>query len=134
MSAAIAGDRAEAVAFYREQLGREVAIADDEELLLEHDDDAVIAAVRLAPGSGTLELRTMVVDGRRRRTGVGSRLLARASRAIGGRECYCLCWSYLEAFYGRAGFERIAPTALPAALRDRFGDGKDQIAMRRAPR
>ena len=134
MSAAIHGDRAEAVAFYREQLGRVVDIADDEELLLEHDDGAVIASVRLAPGHGTLEPRTMVVDGRRQRTGIGSRLLARAARAIGDRECYCLCWSYLEGFYGQVGFVRVDETTLPEFLRERFASSKDQIAMRRAPR
>ena len=134
MTAAIDGDRARAVEFYREQLGRDVLIADDEELLLERDDGAVIAAVRLAPGHETLELRTMVVHRERRQSGVGTRLLARASSAIGDRECYCLCWSYLEEFYGREGFVRIAPVELPRFLRERFGDGKDQIAMRRAPR
>jgi N-acetylglutamate synthase-like GNAT family acetyltransferase len=134
MSGAMVGDRTEAVAFYREQLGREVAIADDEELLLERDDGAVIAAVRLTPGHGTLELRTMVVDRQRQRTGVGSRLLARASRAIGDRECYCLCWSYLEGFYGQVGFVRVDPATLPEFLRERFASSKDQIAMHRAPR
>ncbi len=134
MSAAVAGDRADAVAFYRAQLGRDVDIADDEELLLEREGGTVIASVRLAPGHGTLELRTMVVDARRQRTGVGTRLLARAGRAIGERECYCICWSYLETFYGTADFVRIAPTALPEFLRKRFAAAKDQIAMRRAPR
>ena len=134
MSAAIAGDREAAVAFYRAQLRREVVIADDEELLLERDGGAVIAAVRLAPGHGTLELRTMVVDTRRQRTGVGSRLLGRAARAIGDRECYCLCWSYLESFYGQVGFVRVDEATLPEFLRERFASSQDQIAMRRAPR
>ena len=133
MSAAIVGERNAAVAFYREQLGRRVDIAHDETLLLERDG-AVIAAVRLAPGHGTLELRTMVVDTRRQRTGVGSRLLGRAARAIGDRECYCLCWSYLEGFYGQVGFVRVDETTLPEFLRERFASSKDQIAMRRAPR
>jgi N-acetylglutamate synthase-like GNAT family acetyltransferase len=134
MRAEIAGDRAEALTFYREQLARRVDIADDETLLLERDGGAVIAAVRLAPGHGTLELRTMVVDRRRQRTGVGSRLLARAARAIGDRECYCICWSYLEGFYGQVGFVRVDASTLPEFLRERFASSKDQIAMRRAPR
>jgi len=134
VSAAIAGDRSAALAFYREQLRRDVDLADDEELLLERDGGAVIAAVRLAPGHGTLELRTMVVDRRRQRAGVGSRLLARAGRAIGDRECYCLCWSYLESFYGQVGFVRVNEATLPEFLRERFASSQDQIAMRRAPR
>ena len=133
MSAAIVGERNAAVAFYREQLGRRVDIAHDETLLLERDG-AVIAAVRLAPGHGTLELRTMVVDRRRQRAGIGSRLFARAGRAIGDRECYCLCWSYLEGFYGQVGFVRVDETTLPEFLRARFASSQDQIAMRRAPR
>ena len=134
MSAATLDDRAEAVRFYQQQLGRRVEIADDETLLLERDAGAVIAAVRLAPGHGTLELRTMVVDRTRQRTGVGSRLLARAGREIGTRECYCICWSYLEDFYGQVGFARIDAKALPEFLHERFAASKDQIAMRRAPR
>ena len=133
MSAAIVGERNAAVAFYREQLGRRVDIAHDETLLLERDG-AVLAAVRLAPGHGTLELRTMVVDRRHQRAGIGSRLLARAGRAIGDRECYCLCWSYLEGFYGQVGFVRVDETTLPEFLRARFASSQDQIAMRRAPR
>jgi len=133
VSAAIVGERNAAVAFYREQLGRRVDIAHDETLLLERDG-AVLAAVRLAPGHGTLELRTMVVDRRHQRAGIGSRLLARAGRAIGDRECYCLCWSYLEGFYGQVGFVRVDETTLPEFLRARFASSQDQIAMRRAPR
>ncbi len=89
----------------------------------------VIAAVRLASERGALVLRTMVVTEGSQGRGTGARLLQRASRAIGDRECYCVAWSYLASFYGRAGFGLITAEALPPRLRARLGEGL--IGMRR---
>lgn len=84
--------------------------------MLQRDGPNVIAAVRLASEQGALVLRTMVVAEGSQRRGTGARLLQRASRAIGDRECYCVAWSYL------AG-------ALPPHLRARLGEGL--IGLRR---
>ena len=124
-----ATERHGAALFYREQLGRDVELGPDEELLIEREGERIVAAVRLAHEVGTLVLRTMVVDGALRGRGIGTRLLQRASDAIGDRECYCIPWTHLESFYGGAGFERIAPDALPYELRARMAS--DTIAMRR---
>ncbi len=130
----VATDRNDAARFYREQLGRDVTFGPHDELVLEREGQRVIAALRLAPEGGTLVLRTMVVADDLRRGGVGTSLLERASRLIGERECFCLAWSYLESFYARAGFARVAPSALPPFLLERLGSATDMVALRRATR
>ena len=125
-------DRDDAIAFYRRELGRDVEIAATEELVLEREDSRVVAVARLATEHGVLVLRTMVVADGSRRRGIGSDLLERASNAISGRTCYCIAWSYLEDFYGRAGFRRVAADQLPPHLRERLGDRL--IGMRRDAR
>jgi len=100
--------------------------------VLQRDGANLVAAVRLASEDGVLVLRTMVVAEGSQRRGIGARLLQRASRAIGDRESYCIARSYLESFYGRAGFRPITAEALPLHLRVRLGDGL--IAMRREAR
>ena len=100
--------------------------------MLQREGANVLAAVRLVSERDVLVLRTMVVAEGSQRRGIGARLLQRASRAIGDRECYCVAWSYLESFYGRAGFRLITAESLPLHLRERLGDGL--IAMRREAR
>ena len=78
--------------------------------------------MRLVTEHEVLVLRTMVVAEGSRGSGIGGRLLQDASRVIGGRTCYCVAWSYLEEFYGRAGFRRVAVNELPPHLRERVGD------------
>lgn len=109
-----------------------MAIAATEDLVLERHDAQVVAVARLATEHGVLVLRTMVVADGWRGRGIDSRLLEHASRAISGRTCYCVAWSHLEDFYGRAGFRRVAADELPPHLRERLGDRL--IGMRRDAR
>jgi predicted GNAT family N-acyltransferase len=132
ISIADARGRSEVEAFYRDQLGRDVPLEADQQVILARDGDAVVGALRLCPEGGTLLLRTVVVAKERRGQGIGRALLSEASRAIGDRECWCFPWSYLEAFYGAIGLVRVPESAVPAALRHRTMT--EGIATYRAPR
>ena len=125
-------ERREVEAFYREQLGRDVALAPEQDVIVARDDGVIVGALRLCPEAGTLLLRTMVVAKDRRGEGIGGALLADASREIGARECWCFPWSYLDRLYGAVGFERVPDERVPDALRHRRDDGC--IAMLRARR
>ncbi|HEV8229306.1 MAG TPA: GNAT family N-acetyltransferase [Candidatus Limnocylindria bacterium] len=125
-------DRDAVLAFYREELGRDVDVG-NEELFVARSGDDVVGAVRLYPEAGTLLLRTMVMTAALRGRGIGRQLLRFVEPAIGPRECYCFPWTHLEAFYGDIGFRRISDEQVPSALRHRFGT-PDTIVMRRTPR
>ncbi len=120
VSAVSTGERGEVDAFYRRELGRDVELEADQEVLTARDGGVVVAALRLCPEAGTLLLRTVVVAGGRRGQGIGRSLLLKASKAIGSRECWCFPWSYLERFYGAIGFVRVADASVPMALHHRW--------------
>lgn len=125
-----AGERAEVDAFYQAQLGRDVGLELDQEVLVVRDSRDVVAALRLCPEAGTLVLRTVVVAEGRRGQGIGRSLLLEASKAIGRRECWCFPWSYLDGFYGAIGFVRVPDPDVPSALHHRRGS--ELIATYRA--
>ena len=56
------------------------------------------------------------------------------------RECFCLPFAHLVAFYGQIGFEVVASDALPPHLAERLAGYRagrpdvNVIAMRRPPR
>jgi len=124
--------RSEVEAFYRDQLGRDVPLEADQQVILARDGDAVVGALRLCPEAGTLLLRTVVVAKERRGQGIGRALLAEASQAIAGRECWCFPWSYLERLYADIGLARVSDHRVPAALWHRMEAGC--IATYRAPK
>jgi N-acetylglutamate synthase-like GNAT family acetyltransferase len=121
---------ADVEAFYRAQLGRDVPLEPDQEVLVARDGGEIVGALRLCPEGGTLLLRTVVVADGRRGQGIGRQLLCGADRAIGARECWCFPWSHLERFYGAIGFVRVPDDTVPAAIRHRYG--ADCIATFRA--
>ena len=126
-----AGSIGEAAAFYRRELGRDVDLRPDEQIVVAREGNDVVAAVRLFPEASTMLLRTMVVARSLRGRGVGATLLREFSKRIGARECYCFPWTYLDGFYGSIGFRRIADAEVPAPLRHRLGT-PGTIAMKRA--
>lgn len=80
----------------------------------------LIAVVRLASEEGVQVLRGMRVDGPWQRQGIGRRLLALVSEAIGSQACYCIAYRHLEQFYGSIGFRPAEPSAAPAFLAARL--------------
>jgi N-acetylglutamate synthase-like GNAT family acetyltransferase len=108
--------RSDAELFYRAQLGRDVRLEADQEVLVARESDVIVAVLRLCPEAGTLLLRTVVVAADRRGQGIGRSLLVAASHAIGPRECWCFPWAYLESFYAAIGLLRVAADHVPVAL------------------
>lgn len=122
------GGRAEVEAFYRRELGRDVSLGEQEDVVCARENGVIVGALRLFPAGSSLILRTVVVAGERRGQGIGRSMLRAASERIGGRECYCFPWAHLDRFYGEIGFQPIDRDALPADLVPYLGPG---IATRR---
>ena len=118
-----ADGRGEVERFYGRELGREVQLESGQDVFVARDGGVVVGALRLCPEAGTLVLRTVVVAEARRGRGIGSAMLALASEAIGRRECWCFPWTHLARFYGRIGFEQVAPREIPPDLLHRLGEG-----------
>jgi len=93
-----AGSIGEAAAFYRRELGRDVDLRPEEQIVVAREGHDVVAAVLLFPDASTMLLRTMVVARPLRGRGVGATLLREFSKRIGARECYCFPWTYLDRF------------------------------------
>ena len=127
MSIAVASVRAdghaEVESFYRRELRREVPLESSQELLVARDGEVLVAALRLCREAETLVLRTVVVAEGRRGRGIGRALLARASEAIGPRECWCFPWKHLEGLYAAIGFQQVAREDVPPTLLHRLGEG-----------
>jgi GNAT superfamily N-acetyltransferase len=109
----------------------------EDTILLAESDGELLGIVRRTDESGTLMLRGMQVAPEARGQGVGTRLLESFVRGLDGRECYCIPYAHLVAFYRRAGFEVQAPEGAPAFLAERLSGyraaGLDVILMRRLP-
>jgi GNAT superfamily N-acetyltransferase len=88
---------------------------------------------RVQPDNGVLVLRGMGVDSGFRRRGIGTRLLHLLIAEVGARRCYCIPYTHLREFYGRAGFSDLDPGPAPDFLRDRILEyrnaGNDVILM-----
>ncbi|MCA0199147.1 MAG: GNAT family N-acetyltransferase [Proteobacteria bacterium] len=93
--------------------------------------ERIIGIGRLTQENGLLWLRGMQVDPQFQRAGVGTRILHLLSVEIGGRQCCCLPYTHLVAFYRQAGFVHAAD--LPSGLADRLADyvsrGLQVVAM-----
>jgi predicted GNAT family N-acyltransferase len=94
------------------------------------DDTGVIATCRLRDlGGGEWKLERMVVDQRRRRLGVGARLLEGAeqeARERGGRRMVLHAQRRAEAFYASQGYVAEGDTFLEAEI--------EHVRMRKALR
>ncbi len=131
-----AEDVARALNFYAEShygggIGPEDAV-----LLAEHGSE-LVGIVRLAAEEGVVVLRGMRVRSGFQRRGIGKRLLASVVQELAGRDCFCIPYAHLVAFYGGIGFQVIQPAHAPNFLQLRLeryhsrGDGKKYLIMRR---
>lgn len=123
------------VGFYRDN-DYGPAISPSDAIVVAENDRTLCGAVRLCEEHDTLVLRGMRVCEGMRRQGIGSLVLQAAETIIGERECFCIPYRHLRAFYGRIGFVKIEATEAPPFLRDRCAEyrrvyGLDVIIMRR---
>ena len=98
-------------------------------------DGELVGAVRRTREHGVTMLRGMRVPDPWQRRRIGTRLLRAFVADLGREDCYCVPYSHLITFYGRAGFGAVRDEAAPPFLRERLADyrrrGLDVLVMRR---
>jgi GNAT superfamily N-acetyltransferase len=121
--------------FYR-RVGYGGGAHPDDRLLVVREKQSMVAAVRLCVEEGTLVLRGMYVAEALRGRGIGSRLLASVSSAIGSSECWCIPYTHLLGFYSKVGFASCEAEASPPFLAERWREytrGGQSVAIMRRP-
>ena len=108
-------------AFYRRAGYAGQAQPDDRVLVAVQTEDWV-GIVRLAVEHGVTVLRGMRVLPGHQRRGIGGQLLRAVCTLLDQLPCYCLPFSHLTGFYGRAGFTEVAPEDAPIFLAERLAD------------
>jgi len=86
----------------------------------------LVGLVRMVPEEGTIVLRGMYVHPSHRRSGIGLQLLNAATRWLAARDCYCVSYAHLEAFYRRGGFQQCDVIKTPPFLKKRLKDYRRQ--------
>lgn len=95
------------------------AISPSNVIVVAEDGRTLCGAVRLCEEHDTPVLRGMRVCEGMRRQGIGSLLLQAAKTIIGEKECFCIPYRHLRAFYGRIGFVEIEAADAPPFLQER---------------
>lgn len=118
-----------------ESWGYKRGVSPSDTVWMAEADGELIGVVRIAPENGTLVLRGMRIAEPWRTRGIGSEMLCSLAVWLGDRECFCVPYSHLVAFYAKIGFIEIAPGTAPNFLADRLAEykatGLDVTIMRR---
>jgi GNAT superfamily N-acetyltransferase len=95
----------------------------------------LVGAVRRTREHGVTMLRGMRVADAWQRRRIGTRLLRAFVAELDREDCYCVPYSHLIMFYGRAGFGAVRDETTPPFLRERLSDyrrrGLDVLVMLR---
>lgn len=104
----------------------------DEQVFYIHQQDEVIAAVRLVPHEGYFWLRSLYVKEALRGQSLGRQLLTVVHQLI-DLPIYCFPYTHLENFYGQCNYQLLSSEQLPANLQQLFkryqGKGSHIICM-----
>ena len=114
------------VASFYQSCGYSCTVAELDLVLLARENGELLGAVRLCQEENKLVLRGMYVHGGKQGQGIGTALLGGISVEIGDRECWCIPYTQLTEFYGRAGFEMAARGSAPLFLQQRMTYYKSQ--------
>lgn len=105
--------------FY-EQVGYRHRITPIAKVVVASDKNRIVGVVRLEEEHGILVLRGMQVEALYQFSGVGLRMLRILTSFI-DEDCYCMPFSWLEYFYGKIGFKKLAsPDDAPYFLKERL--------------
>jgi N-acetylglutamate synthase-like GNAT family acetyltransferase len=111
---------------------------DADVFFLAMEKDRLTGCVRYCVEQQTPLLRTMMIDQKLRRKGIGLMLLEKFAAYLDQNNIhnvFCLPYAHLEAFYGTIGFHRVDTDEIPAFLLERMGvyeeGGSRNICMRR---
>ncbi|BAU52044.1 GNAT family N-acetyltransferase [Mucilaginibacter gotjawali] len=106
----------------------------DDDLVVMAEDDEFIGAVKICTEHGEKVLRGMQIDCARRRKGTGTLVLKFLRENIDRKDCYCIPYKHLKAFYGQIGFEEISPAGASCFLAERLtkysANGLDVMVMK----
>jgi GNAT superfamily N-acetyltransferase len=110
-------------------------ISPEDTLFVAEHESQVVAAVRRTWEHRCVLLRGMYVAPEHQRRGIGGELLEFFVSHLDRVPCYCVPYTRLREFYGRAGFVSLAPQSAPSFLRERVASyrarGLDVLIMRR---
>jgi predicted acetyltransferase len=91
------------------------------------DGDQAVGTVRFCVENGDALLRSMQIDEKYRRQGIGSKLLQMFDAYLNEnkiRAVFCIPFAHLEGFYGQIGFRRVRTAEAPNFLQDRLEEYK----------
>lgn len=125
-------EHAEAQAFYAACGYGGAAIQPTDRVVLARSDGQIVGVGRLSDEGGAWCLRGMQVAPSFRGSGIGRRVLDTLVVHMQNAACWCLPYTHLAGFYGRAGFEQRHAN-MPGHLQSRLdryrARGMDVIAM-----
>ena len=95
--------------FHSQGMRAQAAKADDIVIARTSIDttNKIIGALRLCPIEDSWLLRSMCIDEKFQRKGIGLKMLYTIQDSLSSKDCYCFPYNYLENFYKRAGFQVI---------------------------
>jgi N-acetylglutamate synthase-like GNAT family acetyltransferase len=102
------------------------SIAPSQRFVIAQDGQTIIGAVRLCQEEGHMILRTMQIDERYHRQGIGTRMLVVLEPLLEPAPCYCLPYAHLPAFYSKIGFQMMPVEQAPPHLYARYHLGTAQ--------
>ncbi|MCO5143107.1 MAG: GNAT family N-acetyltransferase [Oligoflexia bacterium] len=93
------------------------------------ENNKIVASVRFCVEYEHCLLRTMLVDSKHRKQGLGSILLTRFNEYLEQEKIiktYCLPYEHLKNFYAKIGFRQITEQNIPQFLNRRMSEYKNQ--------
>lgn len=108
--------------FYMQHSGKALA-RDSDVFFVATLADEIVGAVRFCVEFDTPMLRSMMINERHRRQGIGRTLLQEFAGYLDGnaiRNTFCLPYGHLLKFYGAIGFELISEASIPPFLSERL--------------
>ncbi len=106
-----------------------IQVRDDDKFFLAEVAEEIIGAVRFCVEDDAPLLRSMLVEEKFRRTGIGQRLLDEFRSYLDQnkiRPTYLVCPARLEKFYGGIGFQKMEPSLGPSFLHERLLSYKER--------
>ncbi len=104
--------------------------------LLSDKSKPVIAALRLCKIGEDWLLRSMCVEKKFQRQGIGLYMLKQIQTELAEKHCFCFPHSHLQSFYQHAGFQLIDSVQASPEIQQRFkqyiDSGRDILIMQMA--
>ena len=97
---------------------------DKDTILVAKDNDRIVGVIRFSKENGVLHLRGMQITQQSRRQGVGTLLLEKSAKIIGGETCYLVGYPHLTNFYEQIGFREIKRSEAQKSVQERYDNAK----------